>query len=150
VLAKLLLNYDADRFKKPLTSELEAYHTVIFKPTAIHAACYLNNIDIVAELYVDEGIDWTDTRFAVTPLHVAIMKGHVDVVRLLIERGAGIFAVDTDGRSALHLACCFGRCDVLHLLLVAFLGPRNNRIRVTSTIKECLHWEERSKAKNRR
>ncbi len=45
------------------------------------------------------GIPWNST-----PLHVASWKGHHDAVKSLIDRGAGINAVDGNGKTALFLA----------------------------------------------
>ena len=44
VIAKLLINYDAPLHGKSLQSELLAYHTEVFKPTPLHAACYFNDL----------------------------------------------------------------------------------------------------------
>ncbi|KAH7113172.1 ankyrin repeat-containing domain protein [Dactylonectria estremocensis] len=39
-----------------------------------------------------------------TPLSLAAGKGHEDIVRLLLDRGASIEAADPSGRTALSLA----------------------------------------------
>jgi acyl-CoA-binding domain-containing protein 6 len=52
-----------------------------------------------------------------TPLHWACDGGHVDVVRVLVERGANVDAADVDGRTALHTACCCEHADIVELLL---------------------------------
>ena len=39
------------------------------------------------------------------------------MVRLLLDHGAAINRVDRLGRSAMHVACCYGRLEVTQLLL---------------------------------
>ena len=39
-----------------------------------------------------------------TPLHVAGLKGAVNIAKYLVEKGADIMAVDSKGRTALDLA----------------------------------------------
>ena len=79
-------------------------------------------------------------------MHVAVTKGHIDAVRSLVKGGAGVFAIYTNCRTSLHLACAFGNPEIVRVLLLASLGPSDGRMRLASTIKECLVWEERSRA----
>ncbi|KAF0690680.1 Aste57867_17935 [Aphanomyces stellatus] len=52
-----------------------------------------------------------------TPLLIACSNGHLDCVRILLDRGANHFAVDADGNTALHAACMYGHVAVVNLLL---------------------------------
>ena len=52
-----------------------------------------------------------------TPLHLACQKGKVDVVRLLLDKGAAVDRADKDGATPLWIACCKGHVDVVRLLL---------------------------------
>lgn len=52
-----------------------------------------------------------------TPLHVAALKGHVQVAEFLIQRGADVNADDVDGWTPLHIAALKGHNDVIKLLL---------------------------------
>ena len=52
-----------------------------------------------------------------TPLHAATDAGHVDMVRLLLDRGANVGAKLRNGQTALHAAASKGRADLIALLL---------------------------------
>ena len=44
-----------------------------------------------------------------SPLHRACYNGHLDVVRVLLERGADVRAATEDGWQPLHCACRWGQ-----------------------------------------
>jgi ankyrin repeat protein len=52
-----------------------------------------------------------------TPLHWAAHKGHVDVIRLLLEKGANVNAQDKDRWTPLHWPAVRRDVDVVRLLL---------------------------------
>jgi len=51
-----------------------------------------------------------------TPLHVASERGHVEIVRLLLEHGADLRARDSDGRTPSELALQYGKLEIVELL----------------------------------
>lgn len=59
-----------------------------------------------------------------TPLHLACFKGCADVVAFLLDRGAGLHAVDERGDGALHYAARGNQFDTLELLLLRGADPR--------------------------
>ena len=74
--------------------------------------------DIESELDAGEVIDVrTGDDWSWPPLHIASMSEHVSAVRLLLERGADINALDGRGNSALMLAIHAKRIEKAHLLL---------------------------------
>jgi ankyrin repeat protein len=64
-----------------------------------------------------------EQRYGDTALMWAAVAGHVDVVRLLIEAGADVRAVDDEGVTALHLARANGHTEVAAALLAAGADP---------------------------
>ncbi len=64
-----------------------------------------------------------EQRYGDTALMWAAVAGHVDVVRLLIEAGADVRAVDDEGVTALHLARANGHTEVAAALLAAGANP---------------------------
>ena len=53
----------------------------------------------------------------ITPLNIAIIKGHFKIVQFLIEKGAKVNAVDSKGFTPLTVACQEGNFDIVKLLL---------------------------------
>ena len=52
-----------------------------------------------------------------TPLHTAAASGQISVVRLLLELGVEVDAVNANGNSPLHIACLNGQDVVVSKLL---------------------------------
>ena len=64
---------------------------------------------LLRELESGTPVDCTSYASGKTSLHEAAYAGHVDVVRLLIERGADVEAKDATGETPLHCAVAQGR-----------------------------------------
>ena len=52
-----------------------------------------------------------------TPLHMAAVKGHYDICKLLIDRGATVDKANCNGFTALHMAGNYGHHDICQLLI---------------------------------
>lgn len=77
-----------------------------------------HGLTIVVERLLNSGIAVDDTANDTmkTPLIYAIINGHMDVIELLIERGAYINFV-VKGGAAIHMACRCLRIDVINRLI---------------------------------
>jgi ankyrin repeat protein len=60
-----------------------------------------------------------ETRGGETALHVAVEIGDVGMLRLLVESGADVDAIDGNGQNALHHAARLGKVEVLRFLKAA-------------------------------
>eukprot|EP00210_Caulerpa_lentillifera_P009480 g9040.t1 len=69
-----------------------------------------------------------DTRntLGTTALHVAAMKGYIDIMHILINYGANITATTSDGDNSLHLALIEGKIEAVRFLLEKRIFPRVN------------------------
>jgi hypothetical protein len=52
-----------------------------------------------------------------TPLHLATVNGHLEVVRVLLKHGANTNLRDTEGKTPLHRARSEGHLDIVSFLL---------------------------------
>ncbi|CAI6095948.1 unnamed protein product [Clonostachys chloroleuca] len=50
------------------------------------------------------------------PLHLAVMSGQLDIVKVLIDNGARITSRVQDGFTSLHMAASIGRADIIKVL----------------------------------
>ena len=74
------------------------------------------------------------------PLHLAAWYGNVEMLQLLIDNGAELDAVNSDGNTALHFAAFNGQVKVIKALIN---NKANTAIR---TWKEQLTYRELMKA----
>lgn len=78
--------------------------------------------DAAIKLYLAQGANVDSLskqadKYDVTPLMLAAEAGHDDIVRLLIEHGAGVNITDSRGLTPLHKACKNGRVHTVQLLI---------------------------------
>jgi ankyrin repeat protein len=63
------------------------------------------------------GRSWMASRSRWTGLHVATLKGHEQMARFLLERGADVHAEVANKRTALHIATSAANESIAKLLL---------------------------------
>ena len=61
--------------------------------------------------------------FNQTPLHIAAKRKRGDIIRIILENGAKIDALDCVGRTALHYACLYNNLENVEILLWEFATP---------------------------
>ena len=78
---------------------------------------------VVVQTVIERGAQATvpllqtrDVSSGLTPLHLAAMRGHLDVVQYLVERGADWNAKDLEGMTPVARAVASGCLDVVHFL----------------------------------
>ena len=65
----------------------------------------------------------------------AAAKGELDYIRLLIENGVDVNTTDVDGRTALHLAVCYGHLEVVQYLV------RTSGVNINAQVQRGFGWE---------
>ncbi|XP_048242766.1 uncharacterized protein LOC124128465 isoform X2 [Haliotis rufescens] len=62
-----------------------------------------------------------------TPVMAAVVRGHRDVVKLLVNKGADVSLVDKDGNNILHYACMEGDVETVKCVLSRNMVDINSR-----------------------
>lgn len=89
-------------------------------------------LDLLSNGQVD--IDQRDPKYCNrTPLMAASFHGHPDVVRVLLDNGASISAVDNEGYTALLFSAQFGHLAVTKMLMKAGSDPSTAESRDENT-----------------
>ncbi|MBN2600796.1 MAG: ankyrin repeat domain-containing protein [Candidatus Marinimicrobia bacterium] len=87
------------------------------------------NVEDVARL-LDQHPGWLNAKDSnnLPPLSQAVIAGQIEVVSLLIEKGADMEAGDNEGSTPLHNACASGRFEIVRYLLAkgAQINSRDN------------------------
>ncbi|KAJ9272423.1 hypothetical protein DTO212C5_1608 [Paecilomyces variotii] len=105
-------------FGAKATPEEDSFDDTTPSPFWLACGSTNGNTDIV-KLFLHHG---ADVNFSVAssgkkPLHAAAYRGHVDITRLLIERGCNVDAKEDDGWTALMLASQEGHLPLVNLLV---------------------------------
>lgn len=98
------MDNDSNKVKKFIQSgQVDARDN--FGYTALHYTARLGLLDMCT-LLLDGGaaVDSRTKTGGVTPLQRAALKGRIEVVELLVHRGADVRLQDVDGKTALHRA----------------------------------------------
>jgi ankyrin repeat protein len=87
--------------QEPARSELVRFVSREYANAAIHSAAWRGNIDAVRRLIALGADVDRPNRLGQTPLWLAASGGHPNIAALLVEEGADVNHVDTDGNSVL-------------------------------------------------
>lgn len=118
--------------------------------TPAHDACPADKVKSLMNALEDEPeLVAFENRDKRTPLHVAALHGALQCVDLLLERGAKLTVVDTDGDTPLHLASYWGHRPVVLALLKTGLpfstGSLELRNKFGRTPLEYAAWQRHQK-----
>lgn len=110
--------------------------------TPLYVAAIRNAVDI-ARCLIREGAlkkNAQHHRLSRTPLHHAATHGHLPMVRLLLDAGANIDALDIHGSSALHCALDNDKVDVAEYLIARGANPHTQDEFGISVIQKAFRW----------
>ncbi|ENH64044.1 Putative ZDHHC-type palmitoyltransferase 6 [Fusarium oxysporum f. sp. cubense race 1] len=96
----------------------DASREAIMASEPLYYASSFGLAGLVKSLLTSQGVD-VDARggrFRSSALHVASYRGHVEIARQLLDCGADINLLDSDGRTALFWATRLGRKEIVDLL----------------------------------
>jgi ankyrin repeat protein len=93
------------------------------KPWPLHHAAQLGRVEIMTML-LDAGADINavEEKYHCTACRVAILNDHFDALKLLVERGANLGVVDSDGNSLLANVVQYRRKELFVTLLIDAVG----------------------------
>ncbi|XP_067653662.1 fibronectin type 3 and ankyrin repeat domains protein 1-like [Haliotis asinina] len=83
----------------------------------LYDASMRGDLGRVKRILAAGNVDINYRRWSWTPVMVAAIYGHSDVVEFLVGRGADVSLVDGDGDNVLHLACYDGDVETVKLIL---------------------------------
>ncbi|OHD62537.1 MAG: hypothetical protein A2014_00230 [Spirochaetes bacterium GWF1_49_6] len=113
----------------------------------LHLAVSTENTEI-AKFFIDMGADVkvkeyiNSNEFNISVLHTACLKDDFNMVKMLVEKGAEIDAMDGKGRTPLFDACAVGDVDIVKYLFEhgASLTYREP-VKGTYPIHEACYWD---------
>ncbi|EXU96965.1 ankyrin repeat protein [Metarhizium robertsii] len=85
-------------------------------------AIHTRNIECV-QLLLDKGADPSSVTDGRTPLELAVTRGNLDIINMLLEHGANMHNPSDGGLTLLHIAAQYGYVDVLKVLLNRGFDP---------------------------
>ncbi|XP_067661803.1 ankyrin repeat domain-containing protein 50-like [Haliotis asinina] len=94
----------------------------------LHYACRGGNVEVVKYVLSLNMVNINSRGFqTMTPILGAALKGHKDVVELLVNTGKHLILVDNGGDTILHYACRGGHVEVVTYVLSQNISDMNSR-----------------------
>jgi len=92
--------------------------------TALHAACFGGHLPVVHIVFQSgaalDKMDYSQN----TPMSLALIQEHNDIVKYLIQAGASASLKGEGGMTALHLAAKYGNLEVCHYIMTLGNGSK--------------------------
>eukprot|EP01064_Diplonema_japonicum_P029414 TRINITY_DN4757_c0_g1_i1.p2 TRINITY_DN4757_c0_g1~~TRINITY_DN4757_c0_g1_i1.p2 ORF type:complete len:314 (+),score=60.48 TRINITY_DN4757_c0_g1_i1:1018-1959(+) len=88
----------------------------MYADSVLRTAASTGRTSVAREL-LEHGAVHTALNNEMAALHLAAVGNHVDVVQLLLEDFADVFAITQNGNTALHLAACSGCTEAARVLV---------------------------------
>ncbi|MDH4270644.1 MAG: ankyrin repeat domain-containing protein, partial [Candidatus Aminicenantes bacterium] len=106
------------RFTLAVFSTAVMFFALAAQAQEIHDAVRSGDLEKVKTL-LQRHAEWLNSpdQNQKTPLHLALESGHADIVKYLLEQGAGINLKDKDKATPLHNAATLGNLEIVDLLL---------------------------------
>lgn len=102
-----------------ISSEFEGQSRTFRGVNALHTASIVGTAECLT-FYLDKGLIVNVNSASAegyTALHLAAFGGYVDVMELLLSKGADLMAESSDGSTPLHMAVRYGRLSAVKFLL---------------------------------
>ncbi|KAJ3179747.1 hypothetical protein HDU85_004746 [Gaertneriomyces sp. JEL0708] len=109
---------DTQQQELPSLESSSVVEPMVFKAAGQGAVSVLKHLLEVMKVHPDgtqKGVRATGYR--TTPLHCAAVNSHLETCRLLLDHGASLSALDSNGATPLHLACQSGSPALISLLM---------------------------------
>lgn len=97
------------------------YHINREKRNAVHLVMQKHQLKALVYLLDNFRFDVNAVdKEGTSAILIAAEKGYIDIIDLLVRRGADVFCVDHDGRNAVHYAAKRNRVDMIHHLVIKY------------------------------
>jgi ankyrin repeat protein len=86
-------------------------------PLLVNAVASEGNLELIEQLAV-EGADFNSSDYrGRAPIHIAVIKKHLSVVKFLLKQDVNINLIDNAGKTALYYACTMRDTQMVNLLV---------------------------------
>jgi ankyrin len=108
-------DFEINLFKKKRICLMDKRTTVKADTKEAHSNCHQRYLDIAKELIEKRAEVNMKNKNGASPLHLAVMEGHLDLTKVLLDAGARV--KDKEKNNAIHLATSTGQSEILKLVI---------------------------------